>query len=54
MKSAVNGGEIKEHNSHHVSSSEEGSAVALIPGVMGTQASYMCCAGGRWYGREVT
>lgn len=39
--SGVNSGEIKERNSFHVSSSEEGRAYALIPGVMGTQASFM-------------
>lgn len=36
-----------EHNSHCVSSSEEGRAV--IPGVMGTQASFSVqWAGGMW------
>lgn len=44
----MNSGEIKEHNCHHVSSREEGRAVALIPGVMGTQATFMQRAGGRW------
>lgn len=37
--SAVNSGEIKAHDCHCVSSREEDRAMALIPGVTGTQAS---------------
>ena len=40
MMSTVKSGEIKEHHSRRVSSSEEGRAVTLIPGVMGTLGEF--------------